>query len=118
MTILRRLNQSENVMRNPFTSMAQRNPGDRRVLRTLLVFGLFLGLQLSTSFESHDHVSVADSIECVACHGVRIVPPTDQVAAPLEAEATIWVLVTPEENEVPSRGPDLDTRPSRGPPAA
>ncbi len=103
-------------MRNPFKSPEQRNPGDRRVLRSLLVFGLFLGLQLSTSFESHDHVSVADSIECVACHGVRILPSTAEVSAPLEAEAAIWVLVTPEENDAPRRGPDLDTRPSRGPP--
>lgn len=91
---------------------------DRSVLASVLVFGLFFALQLSASFEAHEHLTAADSIECVACHGVRAVPVTPRAMNALAADVVGWDAPTTEPLQAARKGPDLTSRPTRGPPSA
>jgi hypothetical protein len=97
------------------TFMSARRHG---VSAAVLVFGLFLGLQVGASFDDHDHATVADGIECVVCHGVRVAPPAERPAQIAEAPATVsidWVAtpVAPTPAIL-----SLTGDPPRGPPAA
>lgn len=103
----------------PDTSTFPGSPARRRgVLGAIVVFGLFLALQVGASFGEHDHATVADGIECVACHGVRVAPPAERPMSSVEAPEIVTVLPSPPP-EVPSRTVlALTGDPPRGPPRA
>lgn len=87
-------------------------------MRAWVVFALFFGLQIGGSLETHDHTSVADTIECVVCHGVRIAPPAVRVAVEVRIPEPPRLLLLPE---IPLPAIATLVRladPPRGPPAS
>lgn len=91
---------------------------DRRaVISFLAIAALVLALQVGDSAVDHDHPSGADQIECVACHGVRVVAPSSSTVA-LESLPFRIVSAAAETPEIPPLRVVVDAadRP-RGPPS-
>jgi hypothetical protein len=84
----------------------------------LAVFGLFLGLQVSASFDEHDHATVADGVECLVCHGVRMAPPAERPVRIVEAPDVVPVEWVPTPAAPTSAILSLTGDPPRGPPPA
>jgi len=82
------------------------------------VFVLFLGLQIGASVVEHDHGTVADGIECVVCHSVRVAPPSSQPATRADAATEITVMPSRAPETPPAGIAVVSTDLPRGPPAA
>lgn len=82
------------------------------------IFALFLGLQVGASVAEHDHGTVADGIECVVCHSVRVAPPSSQPVTRTDAATEITVAPSRAPETAPPAIAIASTDLPRGPPAA
>jgi len=93
-------------------------PGVRRVVGLVAIFGLFLAFQVGSSVVDHDHATILDGIECVACHVVRVAPPTPQPVAGADAATEIAVAPSTAPETPPARIVLAPADLPRGPPEA